>query len=253
MARPARFSSVSALSGAALLLLTAVFPPLPDASAMESVDFSQAVARALSNNAFVQAAEEEATAARNDADAARGHLLPSVRFDEKFVRTTVPAEAFALKLNQEKLLSSDFADVSNFNSPPPRNDFIGTLSLEQPIFAPKAYYGYGMAKVEADAKAQDLYRRKEDAVYRVVAAVLDVVTAREFVEVSGQGLSDAREHLRIAETLEATGMGLTSDVLRAKVAVASAEGAKVTAENRLELARRRLALAMGEPGAPPWM
>ncbi|MBP2679715.1 MAG: family efflux pump outer membrane protein, partial [Deltaproteobacteria bacterium] len=39
--------------------------------------------------------------------------------------------------------------------------------------------------------------------------------------------------------------------LRAKVAVASAEGAKVAAENRLELARRRLALAMGEPGAPP--
>jgi len=251
MARSSRYSSVSALSGAALLLLTAVPPLLPDASAMESVDFSQAVARALSNNAFVQAAEEEATVARNDADAARGHLLPSVRFDERFVRTTVPAEAFALKLNQEKLLASDFADVSNFNSPPPRNDFIGTLSLEQPIFAPKAYYGYGMAKVEADAKAQDLYRRKEEAVYRVVAAVLDVVTAREFVEVSGQGLSDAREHLRIAETLEATGMGLASDALRAKVAVASAEGAKVAAENRLELARRRLALAMGEPGAPP--
>jgi outer membrane protein len=251
MGRHSRYSSVSALSGAALLLLPAVFPPLPDASAMESVDFSQAVARALSNNAFVQAAEEEATAARNDADAARGHLLPTVRFDEKFVRTTVPAEAFALKLNQEKLLASDFADVSNFNSPPPRNDFIGTLSLEQPLFAPKAYYGYGMAKVEADAKGQDLYRRKEEAVYRVVAAVLDVVTAREFVEVAGQGLSDTREHLRIAETLEAAGMGLTSDVLRAKVAVASAEGTKVSAENRLELARRRLALAMGEPGAPP--
>jgi outer membrane protein TolC len=236
---------------AALLLLTLGFPLPPVASAMESVDFSQAVARALSNNAFVQAAQEEAAAARNDVDAARGHLLPSVRFDEKFVRTTVPAEAFALKLNQEKLLSSDFADVSNFNSPPPRNDFIGTLSFEQPLFAPKAYIGYGMAKVEADAKGQDLYRRKEDAVYRVVATVLDVVTSRQFVEIAGKGLADTREHLRIAETLEAAGMGLTSDVLRAKVAVASAEGAKVTAGNRLELARRRLALAMGEPGAPP--
>jgi len=42
-----------------------------------------------------------------------------------------------------------------------------------------------------------------------------------------------------------------ADVLRAKVAVASAESAKVTAGNRLEIARRRLALAMGEPGAPP--
>ena len=251
MARPARYSPLSALPGAALFLLTSVFPLLPAASAMESVDFRQAVTRALSNNSIVQAAGEEAITAQKDADAARGYLLPSVRFDDKFVRTTVPAEAFGLKMNQEKLLASDFADVSNFNSPPPRNDFIATFSLEQPLFAPKAFIGYGMAKVEADAKGQDLYRRKEDAVYRVLAAVLDVITARQFVDVAGQGLSDTREHLRIAESLEAAGMGLASDALRAKVAVATAEGAKVTAESRLELARRRLALAMGEPGAPP--
>ena len=251
MARPARFSSRSALSGAALLLLASLFPILPAASAMEAVDFREAVTRALSNNAVVQAAGEEAVAARRDADAARGYLLPSVRYDEKFVRTTVPAEAFGLKMNQEKLLASDFADVRNFNSPPPRNDFLATLSLEQPLFAPKAYIGYGMAKTEADAKGHDLYRRKEDAVYRVLTSYLDVITSRRFVEVAGQGLSDAREHLRIAESLEAAGMGLTSDVLRAKVAVASAESAKVTAENRLELARRGLSLAMGEPGAPP--
>ena len=251
MAQPARFSSRTALTGAALLFLTSIFSFLPAASAMEAVDFRQAVTRTLSNNAFVSAAGEEALAARRDADAARGHLLPSLRFEEKFVRTTVPAEAFGLKMNQEKLLAADFADVRNFNSPPPRNDFIATLSLEQPLFAPKAYYGYGMAKVEANAKGQDLYRRKEEAVYRVLAAVLDVITARRFVEVAGQGLSDAREHLRIAESLEAAGMGLASDALRAKVAVATSESAKVTAESRLELARRGLALAMGEPGAPP--
>ena len=251
MARPAGVFSLSALSGAALLLLTSVFAPLPDASAMEAVDFHQAVARALSNNAFVAAAGEEAVAARRDADAARGYLLPSVRFDEKFIRTSVPAEAFGIKMNQEKLLASDFLDVRNFNSPPPRNDFVATLSAEQPLFAPKAYIGYGMAKTEAAAKELDLVRRKEDTVYRVLVAVLDVVSARQFVEVAGQGLSDAREHRRIAESLEAAGMGLASDVLRAKVAVAAAEAGKVTAENRLELARRGLALAMGEPGAPP--
>ena len=251
MARPARFSPLSALSGAAFLFLLLHVTLPPAAPAMEAVDFHQAVARTLSNNAFVSAAGEEAVAARRDADAARGHLLPSVRFDEKFIRTNVPGEAFALKMNQEKLLATDFADVRNFNSPPPRNDFVATLSLEQPLFAPKAYIGYGMAKTEADARSQDLYRRKEEAVYRVITSVLDVITARQFVEVADQGLSDAREHLRIAESLEAAGMGLASDVLRAKVAVAAAEGAKVTAENRLELARRGLSLAMGEPGAPP--
>jgi len=218
---------------------------------MESVDFHQAVARALSNNAMVSVSAAEAVVARQEAVAARGYLLPSVRFEEKFVRTSVPAEAFGLKMNQEKLLASDFLDVRNFNSPPPRNDFVATLSVEQPLFAPKAYIGYGMAKKEADAKVLELYRRKEDAVYRVLTAVLDVITARQFAEVAGQGLSDAREHLRIAESLEAAGMGLASDALRVKVAVAAAESGKVTAENRLELARRGLALAMGEPGAPP--
>lgn len=247
MALPARIATVSAL----LLLLMPVVPLPPAASAMESVDFPQAVERALSHNAFVSAAGEEAVAARKDADVARGYLLPSVRFEEKFVRTSVPAEAFGLKVNQEKLLVSDFLDVRNFNSPPPRNDFIAVLSAEQPLFSPKAYIGYGMAKVEADAKGFDLSRRKEDAVSRVVIAYLDVITSRQFVEVAVQGLSDAREHLRIAESLEAAGMGLTSDALRAKVAVAVAESGKVTAENRLELARRGLALSMGEPGAPP--
>jgi len=251
MACPARTCTLAAFPALALSLLTFVILFPPAASAMESVDFPQAVARALSNNTLVSVSAAEAAAARKDASAALGYLLPSVRFEEKFVRTTVPAEAFGLKMNQEKLLASDFLDVRNFNSPPPRNDFIAALSAEQPLFSPKAYLGYGMAKKEADAKGLDLYRRKEDAVYRVLTAYLDVITARQYVEVAGQGLSDAREHLRIAESLEAAGMGLASDVLRVKVAVAAAESGKVTAENRLELARRGLALAMGEPGAPP--
>lgn len=248
---PARRIFSRGLPGRALLLFVSVFVFPPAASAMESVDFPQAVARALSNNALVSVSAAEAAAARRDASAARGYLLPSVRFEEKFVRTSIPAEAFGLKMNQEKLLASDFLDVRNFNSPPPRNDFVAALSAEQLLFSPKAYLGYGMAKKEADAKGLDLYRRKEDAVYRVLIAYLDVITARRFVEVAGQGLSDAREHLRIAESLEAAGMGLFSDVLRAKVAVASAESGKVTAETRVELARRGLALAMGEPGAAP--
>jgi outer membrane protein len=251
MVPPARYSSLSALSGSILLFLALISPLPPSASAMEAVDFRQAVARALLNNPFLSVAAEEAVAARRDADAARGTLLPSLRFEEKFVRSSVPGEAFGLKMNQEKLLASDFLDVRNFNSPPPRNDFIATLSLEQPLFAPKAYIGFGMTKVEADAKGLDLLRRKEEVVYRVLTSVLDVLTARQFVEVAVQGFSDAREHLRIAESLGEAGMGLASDVLRAKVAVASAESAKVTAENRVELARRGLALAMGEPGAPP--
>ena len=252
MAVPARVPSLSALPWPALFLLSMWLATFPGpAGAGEAVDFPQAVARALKGNPYVAAAGYDHAAAREDVRAARGNYLPGLTFGHRFVRTNIPAEAFALTLNQGQLTAADFANVDNFNNPPPRNDFITTFTLEQPVFAPAAYLGYKMAQSEADAKGLDLSRTREEAVYQVLAAYLDVLTAKSYVSVADQGLSDAREHRRTAESLEASGMGLASDVLRAKVFVASAEGARVTAESRLEVAQRGLSLAMGETAARP--
>ncbi|HEX9190966.1 MAG TPA: TolC family protein, partial [Candidatus Deferrimicrobiaceae bacterium] len=225
--------------------------PSTPAGAMEAVDFQQAVARALRANPAVSAAGYDYAAAQQDIDIARSHYLPELAFGLQFLRTNIPAEAFALTLNQGKLQSSDFQDANNFNNPPPRNDYITTFTLEQPIFVPRVYVGHKMARTEADARGLDLLRTKEEAVYRVLAAYLEVLTAKSYVSVAERGLSDAKEHQRLAEVAESAGTGLTADVLRVKVSVAAAEGSKVTAESRLELARRGLSLAMGDPDAPP--
>jgi outer membrane protein TolC len=219
---------------------------------MEAVDFPQAVARALRANPAVAAAGYDYAAAQQDVDAARGRYLPELAFGLQFVRTDIPAEAFALTLNQGKLQASDFQDVDNFNNPPPRNDYITTFTLEQPLFVPRVYVGHKMARAEADAKGLDLSRTREETVYRVLTAYLEVLTAKAYVSVAERGLADAREHRRLAEAAEGAGTGLTADVLRAKVSVAAAEGGKVTAESRLELARRGLSLAMGRGTPPPW-
>ncbi|MEW6720311.1 MAG: TolC family protein [Thermodesulfobacteriota bacterium] len=231
----------------ALLLLLAAFPAA--AHAMDAVDFRQALARAFRGNPALAAAGLGYAAGREDVGAARSAFFPSLVFEHRFVRTSLPAEAFALKLNEGRLAQEDFQDVANFNDPPPRNDFISTLTLEQPLIAPGAYVGYRMARTEGEAKRLDLSRAKEETAYRVLAAFLDVLTAKARVGVAERELSDSLEHLRIAEAAERAGTGPSSDVLRSKVSVAAAEGGKVTAENRLELARRALALAMGEKGA----
>ena len=209
------------------------------------MDLPQALARAFRGNPYLAAAGFDYQASREDADAALGRYFPSLTFDHRFVRTDLPAEAFALKLNQTRLAQSDFLDVKNFNDPPPRNDFISTLTLEQPLFVPEVYLGRRMALAESEAKRLDLLRAKEDTAFEVLSAYLDVLTARAYLSVADQELSDAREHQRIAEAAERAGTGLSSDVLRTKVSLAAAQGGKVTAENRLELARRGLALAMG--------
>jgi len=200
----------------------------------------------MTNNPFLSAAGEEWAAAKKDTEAARGYYLPSLTFEERFVRTNIPSEAFAFKINQERMLLSDFASVDNFNKPSPINEYMTTFTVEQALFAPKVYLGHRMAGREAGAKGLELRRKKEEVAYQVLSSYLGVLTAKEFMQVAAQGQEDAKEHHRIAEAVERSGMGLASDVLRAKVFLASAESSRVTAENRLALAQRGLALAMGE-------
>jgi outer membrane protein TolC len=240
----------SSRSGLMLLMAMATLPAHPAVS-MDSVEFPQAVARALKANAAVSSAGYDHAAALQEADAVRGRYLPELSFGLQFLRTNIPAEAFALTINQGKLQDSDFQDVNHFNNPSPRNDYITTFTLQQPIFVPQVYLGHKIARAEADAKGLDFSRTKEDAGYRVLVSYLEVLTAKAYAGVAGRGLTDALEHQRLAEAAEKAGTGLSADVLRAKVSVASAEGGKVTAESRLELARRGLALAMGERNAPP--
>ena len=236
MARHERFSLPTSLLGAVVVLLAWGAKGPAVASGPDTVDFPEAVARALKNNAAVSAAGYERISAHKASEAARGNYLPKLSLEERFVRTNVPAEAFALKLNQKRLLASDFANVDNFNEPPPINDYITSFTLEQPVFAPGAYLGYKMARREAKAVGLDASRTKEEAVYQVLTAYLRVLTAKEYVQVAREGLSDAREHLRIAEVMEKAGTGLASDVLRARVFLASAESTKVTAESLCLLA-----------------
>jgi outer membrane protein TolC len=248
MTGPLRASGAALLQRASIGFLAFLLFLPATVSGGATVDFPEAVSRAMKNNPFLSAAGEEWAAAKKDVEAARGSYLPSLTFEERFVRTAIPAEAFAFKINQERLLLSDFASVDNFNNPPPINEYLTMFTVEQALFAPSVYLGHRMAGREAGAKGLELRWKKEEVAYQVLSAYLGVLTAKEYLRVAAQGQEDAKEHHRIAEAMERSGMGLASDVLRAKVSLASAESARVTAENRLALSRRGLALAMGEKG-----
>ncbi|OGP76745.1 MAG: hypothetical protein A2Z13_06945 [Deltaproteobacteria bacterium RBG_16_64_85] len=247
MTGPLRASGATVFRRASVgFLALLLFLPATVLGGGARVDFPEAVSRAMTNNPFLSAAGEEWAAAKKDTEAARGYYLPSLTFEERFVRTNIPSEAFAFKINQERMLLSDFASVDNFNKPSPINEYMTTFTVEQALFAPKVYLGHRMAGREAGAKGLELRRKKEEVAYQVLSSYLGVLTAKEFMQVAAQGQEDAKEHHRIAEAVERSGMGLASDVLRAKVFLASAESSRVTAENRLALAQRGLALAMGE-------
>lgn len=231
-----------------IILWCSLFILLPaNAFPQERVlSLKEAIEQAMSGNPELRANERALSAHREDIGIAESFLLPKLTFEERFMRTNNPSYAFMSKLNQERFSSADLGGAPDtFNHPETINDFQTSFSFEQAVFAPKAYIGVDMAKKEYSAKGADFSRKKEEVALNVFKTYLGIQTAKEFVAVTEKAIDDAKEHLRIAETRYNADLGLYSDMLRAQVAVSSAEEKNVSARKNLEVAKRALGLIMG--------
>jgi outer membrane protein len=224
----------------ALIMLSVV----PAAAQERVLSLKEALLLAQKDNPEVRALHQSVLATGEDVGIARSFLLPKIVFEERFMRTNNPTYAFMAKLNQTRFEQADF-EIASLNHPAAVNDFQTGLSFEQPVFAPKAYIAVDMAKKESAAKVEELGRKKDDVAFRVLKTYLGVQTAKAFVGVAEKAVADAKEHERIAESRYGAGLGLYSDMLRASVALASAEERLVSAEKALGVAKRALGLTVG--------
>ncbi len=105
---------------------------------------------------------------------------------------------------------------------------------------------------QADARVDAVEWRAETTRERiasdVIAAFLSARRADQLRQVAEESLGAAREHRKVAGDLYDLGVVARNDVLAADLQVAREEGALITAENRVELSRSRLALRMGLSG-----
>lgn len=215
------------------------------ASGQEKIlSIKEVLALVRTDNPEIRAMYQAVLASREDIGIARSLLLPKIGFEERFMRTNNPTYSFMAKLNQSRFEQSDF-EISSLNHPPAISDFQTGLYFEQPVFVPKAYIAIDMARQEATAKSGDFQRKQEDAAFRAVKTYIGVQTAKEFVLVAVKGVEDAREHLNTAESRYRADLGLYSDMLRAQVALSSAEERLVSARKNLAVAKRALGLSMG--------
>lgn len=218
---------------------------MPDFAATEdALTLKKAIEIAIEENHEIKAMKSSVLAEEENIGIARSYLLPKINFEERFLRTDNPTYGFMSKLNQERFSVGDFR-INSLNNPKPINDFQTTISFEQPLFIRKASISLDMSKREFKAKDIEYKRKKEEIALRVAKAYLMVLTAKEYVRVSEKAIEDAMEHLRIAEVREKAGLGLYSDVLRAKTALTEAEQKSVRAKKDLQIAERMLGLLLG--------
>ncbi len=207
---------------------------------------SEVIDLALKENHQLKAMEMNLMAVKEDIYISRSYLLPSLRLEERFMRTDNPAYVFSTKMNQTRFSMEDLIGApETFNKPAPISNFQTLLSFEMPIYVRKAWIGLDVSSTEYRTKSYEYHKKRSEIVYEVLRLYTALRTAKGYLKVALQGVENTEEHLRIAKLRFEAGLGLQSDVLRAEVALNDAKARLVTAEKNLDIAKRAIGMVTG--------
>ncbi len=130
----------------------------------------------------------------------------------------------------------------------------GSLQLVQPVLALRAWYTIGTREVAEDAARLSLDDAKRVIALTVANAIVAVVTAERIAELNRNGLRNALVRLELTDRKMALGSLTGLDVVRARQDVEVARATLVAGDESLRQAREALGLAVGVPeqvGVPP--
>jgi len=198
------------------------------------------------------AARERAQAASQRARQAKGFRMPSVTLSEIFTRTDSPAEAFALKLNQERFSFPAFM-TSDPNQPDALDTAITRIEATVPLFTGGELSGR-IAQAELGAQAADGQARwaAELAALSAGEAYVMVEQAREYAALLEKSRETMAAHVRFAEAYAEQGMLVTSEVLRARVELSRLDDLVAEAEGRARVATANLSFRLGRALGTAW-
>mgnify|MGYP000887163642 CR=1 FL=1 len=120
-----------------------------------------------------------------------------------------------------------------------------SLTLRQPILAPRIWYAIGTAEAATEAAELSSQDTQRLLVGRVAAAIVSVVTAERIAETNRVGLRAALERLVLQKRRLELGSGTTLDVVRFEQDVVLARATLIQGDEDLRQAREALGLALG--------
>ncbi len=176
--------------------------------------------------------------------AARG-ILPSLRFEAGYLRTTDPVAVFGTKLRQGTISPDDFAPQQLVN-PAATGNYQGAIVIEQPIFNADAWTGRRAALRAAEAGRASQEWTQVSLRADVVRAFYGAVFAAERTATMRISARTAHAHVAQAEALVRQGMVTKSDALLASVRAGEIDAQLAEALGDSAIAGRRLALLIGD-------
>lgn len=207
----------------------------------------QAVKVALEKNPARKAALADTRAASAQIKTAQSYLLPQVSFSETATRGNDPVYVFGTRLRQQRFTQADFA-LNALNRPPPIGNFATRLEGKWNLFNSFAsWHGLSQAKFMGEAAAHQLDRAEQEIVFRVIASYHEVLLSAKQMEVAEQSVKAAQAIVDHSQTRFESGLVVESDLLAAKVRLASRQEELIRARNAHDLALAQLNTALGVP------
>lgn len=200
---------------------------------------------ALEKNPLRKAMLAETKASSAGVREEQSFLMPHVSFSEQTTRGDDPVYVFGSKLRQQRFNTNDFA-LNVLNTPLPYGNFStrfgGTWSLFD-SFA--SWHGINRAKEMNIAARHQLERTDQEILFRVVQSYYGVLLATKQLEVAEQSEKTAKSIMDRSQVRYDVGLVVESDLLSARVRLASREQELIHERNNLEFARAQLNTAMG--------
>jgi outer membrane protein TolC len=130
----------------------------------------------------------------------------------------------------------------------PYPDYLtGQLAASQPVIALRAWNAIGTAKVATEASRYSFDDAKRLIALSVANSIVGVVTAERIAELNRIGLRNALTRLELTVRKSALGGATGLDVVRARQDVEVARATLVAGDEALRQAREALGLALGVP------
>ena len=211
------------------------------------LSLQQAATIALEKNPLRKAALADTKAASASVREAQSFLIPHLNFSELATRGDDPVYVFGSKLRQQRFTANDFA-LNQLNRPTPFGNFTTRFGGTWNLFDSFAsWHGVNRAKEMSTAATHELERTDQEILFRVVQSYYGVLLAAKQLEVADQAEKTAKSIMNRSQVRFDAGLVVESDLLSAKVRLASREQELIRAQNNLALARVQLNTAMGVP------
>lgn len=232
----------------------------------ETLDFSQAVQRALAQNPDIIVAGAQIGQAQAAVRQSEGARLPKLTASINVTRTDDALNAFGLKLSQRNATFNDFGtrefnpdnpNVGNvapqdLNYPDSVNNFNARLEAQLPLYTGGMIEGYNeQARAHLRAAQQGDMLARQKVIFDVLRAYEGVHTARAYENVAKQARNAAESYVKTTDSLFKGGVVVKSDLLSAKVHLEDIKVQHAQAENAVHQALDQLHLLLGMPLSEP--